>query len=70
MSAAFINMVDIKSITEELNKSVFRRLSEVADSVGVPCYVVGGYVRDIILGRKSKDIDILVVGSGIDVASR
>ena len=62
-------MVDIKSITEELNKSVFRRLSEVADSVGVPCYVVGGYVRDIILGRKSKDIDILV-GSGIDVASR
>lgn len=63
-------MVDIKSITEELNKSVFRRLSEVADSVGVPCYVVGGYVRDIILGRKSKDIDILVVGSGIDVASR
>lgn len=63
-------MVDIKSITEELNKSVFRRLSEVADSVGVPCYVVGGYVRDIMLGRKSKDIDILVVGSGIDVASR
>lgn len=59
-----------KSIAEELNRNVFRRLSEVADSLGVPCYVVGGYVRDIILGRRSKDIDILVVGSGIDVASQ
>lgn len=59
-----------KSIAEELNGNVFRRLSEVADSLGVPCYVVGGYVRDIILGRRSKDIDILVVGSGIDVASQ
>lgn len=63
-------MTDIKSITDELNKNVFRRLSEVADKAGVPCYVVGGYVRDIILGRKSKDIDILVVGSGIDLASQ
>lgn len=63
-------MAGIKSITEELGRKVFRTLSEVADKAGVPCYVVGGYVRDIIMGRKSKDIDIVVVGSGIEVASQ
>lgn len=63
-------MAVIKSITEELGRKVFRTLSDVADKAGVPCYVVGGYVRDIIMGRKSKDIDILVVGSGIEIASQ
>ena len=41
----------------------------MADQMGVECYVVGGYVRDIFLERPSNDIDVVVVGSGIAVAS-
>ena len=41
----------------------------MADQLGVDCYVVGGYVRDIFLQRPSNDIDVVVVGSGIEVAS-
>ena len=51
-----------------LDKDIFHRISEVADSLGVECYVVGGYVRDIFLERPSNDIDVVVVGSGIQVA--
>lgn len=57
-------------IKERIDTPIFRQLSEVAEEVAVPCYVVGGYVRDIILDRPSKDIDIVVVGSGIAVAER
>ena len=38
--------------------------------MGVECYVIGGFVRDIFLQRKSEDIDVVVIGSGIDVAER
>lgn len=47
---------------------VFHLVGDTADELGVECYVVGGYVRDIFLERPSKDIDIVVVGSGIGVA--
>ena len=47
---------------------VFRTIGQAADEVGVECYVVGGYVRDIFLQRKSKDIDVVAVGSGIELA--
>ena len=43
-------------------------ISAAADKLGVECYVVGGYVRDIFLERPSNDIDVVVVGSGIEVA--
>lgn len=43
-------------------------ISEVVDAKGVECYVIGGFVRDIFLQRPSKDIDVVVVGSGIEVA--
>lgn len=52
----------------ELNERVFKQLSVTADSLGYECYVVGGYVRDLIIGRSSKDIDVVVVGSGIKMA--
>ena len=52
-----------------LDKNIFHSISDVADSMGVECYVVGGYVRDIFLERPSKDIDVVVVGSGIEVAT-
>jgi len=46
---------------------VLRRVGEKADALGLECYVVGGYVRDIILERPSKDIDCVVVGDGAGI---
>lgn len=51
-----------------LKDPVFRTVGAAADSLGRPCYVVGGYVRDLIIGRHSKDIDFVTVGSGIELA--
>ena len=51
-----------------LDKDIFKTIGHVADSMGVECYVVGGYVRDLFLERPSNDIDVVVVGSGILVA--
>lgn len=47
---------------------IFKEISETADALGLECYVVGGYVRDLFLQRPSKDIDVVVVGSGIRMA--
>lgn len=62
----------IELTTEELKQrfsdNIFKRISETADELGLECYVVGGYVRDIFLQRPSKDIDVVVVGSGIAMA--
>ena len=52
-----------------LDQELFHRIGEVADTMGVECYVVGGYVRDIFLERPSNDVDVVVVGSGIAVAT-
>ena len=58
-----------EELAQLLDKEIFHLISQVADEVGVECYVVGGYVRDIFLERPSNDIDVVVVGSGIQVAS-
>ncbi|MFA6924540.1 MAG: HD domain-containing protein [Bacteroidales bacterium] len=55
---------------EHLKHKIFEIISETADEMNVPAYVVGGYVRDIFLKRPSKDIDIVIVGNGIDLATR
>jgi poly(A) polymerase len=52
----------------KLQHPVFRLIAEATAKTGFPAYVVGGWVRDLILGRKSKDIDIVVEGSGIELA--
>ena len=57
-----------EELAEILNQEIFHQISEAADSLGLECYVVGGYVRDIFLERPSNDIDVVVVGSGIKVA--
>lgn len=49
-------------------RKIFSIISDAAQSLGVPAYVVGGYVRDRLLARPSKDLDIVCVGSGIDLA--
>ena len=55
-------------LAQILDKEIFHKISAAADSLGVECYVVGGYVRDLFLERPSNDIDVVVVGSGIEVA--
>ena len=57
-----------EELTAILDQTLFHQISEAADRLGVECYVVGGYVRDIFLERPSNDIDVVVVGSGIAVA--
>ena len=56
-------------LAQILDKPIFHQISEAADQCGLECYVVGGYVRDIFLERPSNDIDVVVVGSGITVAT-
>ena len=57
-----------EELAQILDQKIFHLISEAADRLGVECYVVGGYVRDIFLERPCNDIDVVVVGSGIDVA--
>ena len=54
---------------EALKKPIFKIISDCSESLNLPSYVVGGYVRDIILsGKKSNDIDIVAIGDGIELA--
>ncbi len=57
-----------EELAQLLDQDIFHQISEAADRLGLECYVVGGYVRDIFLERPSNDIDVVVVGSGIAVA--
>jgi len=50
------------------DNDILRMVGMVADSIGRPCYAVGGFVRDRFLGRHNKDIDFVTVGSGIETA--
>ena len=52
-----------------LERPVFRLVGDVAEELGVRAFVIGGYVRDCLLGRECNDIDIVVEGSGIDFAT-
>ncbi len=58
------------NLSNKIDKPVFHVVGDAADSLAMPCYVVGGYVRDLYLERESKDIDFVSVGSGIDVAEK
>jgi len=49
-------------------RKIFELISNTANELGFPAYVVGGYVRDRLLARPSKDLDIVCVGSGIQLA--
>lgn len=57
-----------EDIDKQLSLPVFHLISETAGRLGLECYVIGGYVRDLFLRRPSKDIDIVSVGSGIGLA--
>lgn len=47
-----------------------RAVAAAADELGLETYIVGGYVRDLIMGRDNKDIDFVCLGSGIDLAKK
>ncbi len=57
-----------EEIVEALDSSLFHKLTLTADELGLECYLVGGYVRDLFLQRPTNDIDLVVVGSGIAMA--
>ncbi len=62
---------DMRHLTEEdilkaLEHPIFKLIGETADELGLECYVIGGWVRDLFLERPSKDIDVVVVGKGIE----
>jgi poly(A) polymerase len=61
-------LLKISDLKEFLSKPVFKYLAETAQDLNLQSYVVGGFVRDVILGRNCTDIDIVVMGSGIEFA--
>lgn len=61
-------MIVEEHIYKKIDTPLFRLIGEVADACGLETYIVGGYVRDLYLSRPSKDIDIVSVGRGIELA--
>ncbi|HYG16377.1 MAG TPA: HD domain-containing protein, partial [Bacteroidia bacterium] len=55
---------------QHLTHPVFKAIEKAAAEINVQCYAIGGYVRDIILERPGKDVDIVALGSGIDLAHK
>ncbi len=53
-----------------LDNKIFKKIGELLDTENVRGYVIGGYVRDYLLKRECKDIDVVVIGSGLDIAQK
>jgi poly(A) polymerase len=62
----------VQNLKDHITLPVFRQIGQISDQKGVETYVVGGFVRDVLLGRVNEvfDVDIVTVGSGIDLATR
>src|SRR4030095_16622679 len=60
-AAMYINCTDIELF-------LFNQIALAAEQIQLPCYLIGGFVRDKILGRNTKDMDIVCVGDGIALA--
>ena len=58
------------NLRDKLCYPVFELIGRTADEAGLETYVVGGFVRDSIMGRECKDIDIVTIGSGIELAKK
>jgi len=58
--------MDISCTEKEL--FIFKKIAHAAAELGVPCYLIGGFVRDKIIGRPTKDVDIVCIGDGISLA--
>src|SRR5689334_20248088 len=57
------------NLAQAVEQPLFRKIGEVADQLNFETYIVGGYTRDLILKRPSKDVDFVCVGSGITLAT-
>ncbi|NTV46478.1 MAG: CCA tRNA nucleotidyltransferase [Chlorobiales bacterium] len=57
------------NLTIPLKAKIFSKIGRIADEHGIPCYAVGGYIRDLLLRRPCKDIDVMVVGDPISFAN-
>ncbi len=55
---------------QHLQHPIFSIISEEADALSQPCFVIGGFVRDLLLKRNSPDIDVVTLGSGINLAQQ
>lgn len=64
------NTIALLMMIKELNNKIFHEITAVADKMQQETYVIGGFVRDIFLHRDSKDIDIVTIGSGIELAQK
>ena len=58
--------MDIQCTKEELE--ILKKIAAAAASLQLPCYLIGGFVRDKIIGRSTKDMDIVCLGDGIELA--
>ena len=56
------------NLAYKIDEKIFHTIGDFADNIGIECYLIGGYVRDLLLDRGSKDIDIVVVGDGVAFA--
>ena len=58
-------------IKKKININLFKVISKIADESNLECFIIGGYVRDLVMGKSEpKDVDILVVGDGIEIAKK
>ncbi|AEA45856.1 CCA tRNA nucleotidyltransferase [Fluviicola taffensis] len=60
--------MQIENFAHKLKHPVFKVVSQIISEKGLEAYVIGGFVRDLLLERPSKDIDIVVVGNGMELA--
>ena len=56
------------NFADKIDSRIFRIIAEACAHSGVSGFVIGGFVRDLLIGRVSKDVDIVVLGSGIKIA--
>ncbi|RLD80816.1 MAG: tRNA nucleotidyltransferase [Bacteroidetes bacterium] len=60
----------MENLRSFLDKDIFNVISISAEELGVDAYVIGGYVRDRIMNRETGDIDVVAIGSGMDLAAK
>ena len=64
-----MELLSLEQVIEKVKaQNIFHTIGETADSLGYPCYLIGGYVRDLFLNRPTNDVDVMVVGNGIETA--
>ena len=58
------------NFADKISGEIFKKVADTASKLNVKVFVIGGFVRDILLNRHSKDVDFVVVGSGIELAQK